>query len=114
MSSERIERVNSLIAHELGQIFIRELELPRSVILTITRVDTTADLSFAHVSISVLPLTQEKTIMAMLNKRIYHLQKLLNKKVIMHNVPKLVFKPNRTEAQAARIESLLDELKKTE
>jgi len=114
MSSERIERVNSLIAHELGLLFRRELELPRSVILTITEVETTSDLSYAYVSISVLPLDQEEAVLALLNKRVYHLQKLLNRKVIMHNVPRLVFKINRTEERAAYIESLLDELKKTE
>jgi ribosome-binding factor A len=111
MISERIQRVNSLIARELGKLFLRELETPRSAVVTITKVATTADLSYAYVWISVLPNSEEPAILEYLEKNRGRLQTALNRKLVMRSVPLLSFQSDRTEEHAARVERLLDDIR---
>ena len=43
--SNRIEKVNSLIQTELSQIFLKEVDFPKNILATITRVETVPNLS---------------------------------------------------------------------
>ncbi len=110
MSSDRIKRVNSLIAQELGKLFLKELEFPRSAVVTITSVSTSADLGFAKVWVSVLPISEEATILEFLDAHRGRLQHGLNRSLIMKSVPQISFHSDRTEEHAARVEHLLDDL----
>lgn len=112
MSSERIERINSLISRELAALFVRTLDLPRAVVLTVTSVDTSADLSVARVWVSVLPALASGQILDMLEANRPMFQRTLNRKLVMRKVPKVTFSLDQTEERAARVESLLDDLKK--
>ena len=53
--SERMPKVDELIAQQLGQIIASDIELPSGVIVTITRVKSSPDLRHAKVYLSVLP-----------------------------------------------------------
>lgn len=109
--SKRIERVNSLIKKELGQIILREVDFPEGTMVTLTRVETTSNLIEAKVYISVLPEEKEKKALDILNKSIYDLQKLLDKKLRMRPVPKIRFVKETKTAEAAKIEGILEGLK---
>ena len=57
----RIERVNALLREEIGSVLAGELNDPRiSPMASVTRVETSRDLSFARVYVSVLGTDQEK------------------------------------------------------
>ena len=110
--SKRIQRLNELIKEELGKILLREGNFPKGVLVTITRVETSANLSEANVWISVLPEDQTEKIVAILNKIIYHLQQKINKTIRIKFVPKIRFLIETKTKEAARIEELLEKIEK--
>lgn len=112
--SKRIERVNQLIKKTLSKLLLKELDFENEVIVTVTRANTTSDLSKSIVFISVMPEEKIEQVMRSLDKNIYHLQQKINKKLVMKRVPKIIFKIETKTAEADRIEKLLDELKNNE
>lgn len=112
MNANRIQRVNSLIRQELGKILLREIDLP-DVLLTITQVRTSVDLEQAKVYISVISEEQTDRVLKILNKLIYSIQQELNKRLKMRPIPKIKFYKEDKTKKAARVEELLERLKKT-
>jgi len=112
--TKRIQRLNQLIKEELGKILLREGDFPKGIFITITRVETLANLSEAKVWISVLPEVQAEKIVKILNKRVYFLQQKLNKILKIKFVPKISFWIETKTKEAARIEEILERLKGTE
>lgn len=110
--SKRIERVNSLIQKELGQIILREIELPGNVLVTLTRVESSIDLSVAKVYVAVLPSDKVEWVLGILNKMVYELQKILDKRLRMRPIPRIRFIREKQTIEAARIEGLLEEIKR--
>lgn len=112
--SKRIDRVNQLIKQTLSKFLLKELDFKKSVLITITRVETAPNLSYSNVFVSVMPEQKIKQVMVYLNKNIYHLQQKMNKKLVMKRVPKIIFREETKTREADRIEKLLDELKNQE
>jgi ribosome-binding factor A len=112
--SKRIQRVNQLIKKELSQILLREIEFPRESLVTVTRVETSPDLKESRIFISVLPEKDESKILEILNRKIYFWQQKLNKRLKMRPIPKIKFFEEKKTAEAARVEEILEELKKEE
>jgi ribosome-binding factor A len=110
--TKRIQRVNQLIKKELSQILLREIEFPHEVLATITRVETSSNLIESNVWISVLPEEESERILEILNKNIYFLQQKLNKRLKMRPIPRIKFLEERKTIEAAKIEEVLEELKK--
>jgi ribosome-binding factor A len=110
--SKRIQRVNQLIKREISQLILREIEFPEDTLITITRVNSTPDLREAKVFVSVMPEEKKVKAFVSLNRKIYQLQQKINKRLKMKIVPKLIFVEEEMTASAARIEKILEELKK--
>lgn len=110
--SKRIQRVNQLIKREISQILSREIEFSQDILVTVTRVETSADLRESRIFISVLPETKTTKIIEFLNKKIYKFQQKINKRLKMKPLPRLKFLEERKTKEAGRIEELLEELKK--
>lgn len=110
--SNRIQRVNQLIKKELSQILLKEIEFPWDVLVTITRVGTSANLIDSKVWISVFPEEKLEIILEILNKNIYFLQQKLNKRLEIRPVPKIKFLEENKTGEAGRIEDILEKLKK--
>lgn len=108
----RIQKINSLIKKELARIILKELEVETDNLITITRVETSPDAVLAKIFISVWPQKNVKKILKILEKNIFFFQKKLDKKLVMKNVPKIVFIEEKKTAEASRIERLLEGLKK--
>ena len=111
MSSQRIQQINELIKREMSKIFLREIDPPEGSLITITNVETSADLLQAKVWISVFPINQSKTVFRELSKRIGYLQRLLNKSLFLKFIPKIKFLLDETEEEASQVEKALDEAK---
>jgi len=107
--SRRIQRVNQLIMEELSQIILKELDFPQGTLVTVTRVDTSPDLNRAGVYIGTVPSSPQ--VFRILNKNIYFLQKLLDKRLKMRKIPRIEFIEEKETARAARIEELLGKIK---
>ena len=107
--TSRILKVNEVIKEELGKIIHDDIEIPKGTLLTITRVKTLANLSQAFVYVSVIG--NNKEIIDILKKNIYHIQQHLNKRLNMRPIPKIIFKQEKETEEAAKVEELLEKIK---
>ena len=107
---KRIQQVNQLIQKELSRILVRESDFLESTLVTITRVETSADLRQAKIYISVVPETQISLVMSVLNRLIYDFQQKLNRRLKMRPVPRIKFVKERQTQSAARVEQLIREI----
>ena len=110
-ASKRIQRLNQLIKREVAQLILREVEFPRDILVTVTRVETTHDLKESKAFISVFPKREEE-VLKLLNQKLYFLQKKIDKRLKMRPVPKISFWKEKRTAEAGRIEEILERLKK--
>lgn len=108
--THRLEKLNSLIQQELSKIIARELEWPDGYLVAITEVEISEDLKQAKVFVSVLPSTGNNSALRLLNQKARNLQKLLNKKLIMHSVPHIKFFPDTGQSKVEQLENLLDKI----
>jgi len=112
--SKRILRVNALIKKEISKLLLREFEFPPGVLVTVTRVETSADLEESRVFVSVIPEEKFEEVLRNLNKKIYFLQQKFNRLARMRPLPRLIILAERKTAEAAKIEEILEQLKKGE
>lgn len=106
--SQRVEQLNSLVQQEVSALLIREVEFPLGVFVTVSKVSVSDDAESARVWISVFPTEQAEPSLALIQKRIVHIQHLLNKRLVMKFVPKLIFALDFTEEKVASLNALLD------
>ena len=65
--SERMELVNANIHKYIDEYILREIDLPRDLFVTLTRVETTKDLKFSKIFLSVIPDNKRGTALRILN-----------------------------------------------
>ena len=110
--NDRISKVNELMKRELGQIILREVEMPDKAVVTLTRVAASGNLQQAKVYISVVPDEKAREVLKILDQNIFDIQQILNKKLRMRPVPKILWISEKATAEAQRIEEILDQLRK--
>jgi ribosome-binding factor A len=108
--SLRIEKVNELIRQHINEILLKELSLKRGVFITVSKVDTSSDLRYTRIFLSIFPEKDIEYVEKTLEKELYKIQGQLNKKLSMKPLPKIQFKTDMTEAKADIIEKLLKEI----
>jgi len=109
--SNRIEKVNSLLEHEIGKIILKDFAFSPEILVTLTRVETTLNLIEAKVYISVFPEEKADGIIRALNKSVYDIQYKINRILRMRPIPKIKFVKEAEISKAARIEELLTKAK---
>ncbi len=112
MSSKRIAQVNELIKQELGYLFVREIEFPKGMIVTITRVESSPELNDAEVYITVLPQNRRGTALETIKKKRGSIQHLLIRRLSMRSVPQLRYAIDTETEKADELEALFDAVKK--
>ena len=105
--SDRIAKINKLIKRDLAEILVRELNLKPGIFLSISKVDTSRDLRYTKVFISVFPYKEADYALKTLSKEMYSIQGALNKKLSMKPLPRLQFELDSTEEEADKIEKIL-------
>ncbi len=110
MPSKRQEQVNNVIKKTLGEIILEEIELPRDVLVTITRVDCSSSLDNAYVYLSIFPDSAREQIVDLLVKNTYYLQKILDKEVVLKFVPKIKFQIDEGMLAENQMNEILDNL----
>lgn len=108
--STRIDKINELIKHHVNDIILKDLSLKSGVFVTISKVDTTPDIRYTRVFISIFPEREISYATKTLDREIFKIQGLLNKKLSMRPLPKIEFRVDMTESKADEIEKLLKEL----
>lgn len=108
--SQRIEKINELVRKTISEIILKNLSFKEGVFVTIVKVDTSKDLRYTRVFVSVFPEKEIQYAEKTLAKELFNLQGKLNKKLHMRPLPKLEFRFDMTEAKADEIEKLLKNL----
>lgn len=107
----RVEQVNELIKRELASLVNKEIYLENGLV-TISFVDCSPDLENAKIGISVLPTNFSGTALKALRRNSSLFTKILKKKTRLKYIPKFNWVLDFTEAEASKIEKLLEEIKK--
>lgn len=108
MASNRINRINEEIQKELSSLF-RTLKDPRvqGGMVTVTHVDTTSDLRYAKVFVSVLDKSQEKDVLRGLKSAAGYLRRELGAALRLRYTPELQFIADDSIEQGAHILQML-------
>ena len=108
MQGKRLERVNQLIKEEISAVLQRQIKDPRLGFVTVTEVDTTADLKLARVYVSVLGPEDQwaKSFKALESARGF-VWNWLRRHLDLRVTPDIAFRPDRSMEHAAHIQSLL-------
>jgi ribosome-binding factor A len=109
--SHRIQQVNALLEQKLGEIFIKELEIPAEFFITIAKVDTAADLKTAKVWLSVLPFDKNHEAMAFIIRNRSLIQRELGKSWKLKFTPKINFLLDKTGEIVEEIDQLIENSK---
>ena len=114
MSSNRIGRINEEIQRELsGQL--RHLKDPRVSqvgMVSITRVDTTSDLRYARVYVSVMDKNQENDVLKGLKSAARFLRRELGRTLQLRYTPELQFIGDDSIQHGAHILELLRQVER--
>lgn len=108
--SVRQEKIASLIQRDLATIFQREsIHLPANVMVTITTVRVSADLSFARVYLSILGGDEPQEVVDQVNSDKGYYRRLLGKAVgkVLRVVPDLQFHLDDSLDYSEKINDLL-------
>lgn len=111
MTELRVKKFNELIKQELGKIIFNFLDVKPGILVTITRVNTAADLFSVIVFISIYPSSEAEEIYDKMNRSIYEIQQLLNKKLKIRPVPKIIFRQDKNPEEASEVERLIADVK---
>ena len=108
MAGNRINRINEEIQKELSSLF-RTLKDPRvqGGMVTVTHVDTTSDLRWCRVFVSVLDKAQEKDVIKGLKSAAGYLRRELGAAVKLRYTPELQFVADDSIEYGAHILEML-------
>ncbi|MBM2826666.1 MAG: rbfA [Dehalococcoidia bacterium] len=103
--STRIDRINELLREEISYLLVREVNDPRlQGFVTIVEVDTSSDLKFAQVYVSVLGNEAEKQEALLgLRSAAGFLRKSLANRIKMRSIPQLTFHGDNSIERGARL-----------
>ena len=110
MSNNRLNRINEEIQRELSGL-IRGIKDPRvDGVVSITAVETTGDLRYAKVYISVLNKENSAKVMSGLKSASGYLRRELGRAVNLRYTPELIFETDDSIGHGARIFDILKQV----
>lgn len=111
MASNKINRINEDIQRVLASL-IRNVKDPRvnQGMLSVTAVDTSSDLRYCKVYLSVFGLHSEKELMKGLKSASGYLRRELGSNLQLRYTPELVFQLDKSIERGDRINRILNEL----
>ena len=111
MASNRIGRINEEIQRELASL-LRELKDPRvhKTMLSITRVETTPDLRYAKVYVSLLDEEYTRETLAGLKSSSGYLRRELGRNLQLRYTPELQWQADNSITHGAHILDILSKL----
>ena len=111
--ANRILKINSEIQKELSKLITYNLKDPRleGCFVSLTSVDTTNDLSYCKIKISVFPDDKKETTFNIIKNSIPFLRREIAKNVKLRVVPELLFSLDEGFEHENKINKLLKEIK---
>ncbi len=112
-SNRRIEQVNDFLRNEVATIIREERDELRLGLVSVTEVETSADLRHAKVYISTLGGERERdAAVAVLRRHSSHLRRLLAPRITFRSVPELDFRPDASLEAGAAVMRALSEVER--
>jgi len=109
--SQRLDRVDELLRQEIGAILERQVADPRIGFVTVTRVETSPDLSHARVWVSVIGTPDERTAsMRALEHAMPYVRRELGGRIRIRRIPALHVHRDESIERGARVLRLIDEI----
>ncbi len=105
---DRTDKINELIKQEVGKIVLREIDLSKDTLITITRTKTSPDLQKSTVYITALPEKKSQELLRELLLNTFIIQKSLNKTLHLRQIPKIEFKIDKQASAEQRVFELLE------
>ncbi|MBQ2153963.1 MAG: 30S ribosome-binding factor RbfA [Oscillospiraceae bacterium] len=111
MASNRIGRINEEIQRELSEL-LRSLKDPRvqKTMISVTRVDTTNDLRYAKVYVSIYDKDLSKEVLKGLKSSGGYLRHELAERLSLRYTPELVWEEDNSITYGARVLDILSKL----
>ncbi|MEA1926047.1 MAG: ribosome-binding factor A [Patescibacteria group bacterium] len=108
--SRRIKKIDDLVRDAIADILIKHLSFKKGVFVSVIRVDTTKDLRYAQVFVSVFPVEEQDYAIKTISKELYRIQGLLNKKLCSKILPRLKFVLDTTQQDMTDIEKVFRQI----
>ena len=104
-----IERINELLRSNIANIVSREIYLANGLV-TITKVDTSPDLKYAKIYISVLPEKLTGTALKQLRKNNALFSRQIAKTTRLRKVPKFKWLLDEGERRIVEVSRIMDDV----
>lgn len=108
--SKRSEQISEVIRQHLNDFIIRELELPKNSLITITKIETSEDLKHTFIYVSILPVNKTGTALRFLNDNLGRMRHHLNENLRVHHIPKLKIVVDDSALKTRGVEREIEEL----
>jgi ribosome-binding factor A len=114
MKKNRIDRINSLLKEVLFDVIQKQVRNPNvNLFVSVTRVETSADLYHAKVYVSLIGTEAEKAkVLAALQSAAGFIAVQASKQVELRHFPSLTFRIDNAAEEHFRIEKILSEIEK--
>jgi ribosome-binding factor A len=114
LKKNRLERINSLLKEVISEVIHKEVKNPHiTTFISVTQVDTSADLHHAVVSVSMIATDAEKAkILHALETAAGFIAVNASKKVELRYFPRLQFKLDKGIEEHMRIQEILGKIEK--
>ncbi|MGX8698495.1 MAG: 30S ribosome-binding factor RbfA [bacterium] len=111
MPANKLHRINEDIRLVMSDL-LREVKDPRihQGLVSVTRADTTGDLKYCKIYLSVLGLENEKEFLRGIRSASGWFRRELGQRVKLRNVPELTFLLDKSMEYGAHISSLIEKL----
>lgn len=107
----RMKQIDELIMRTLSSIIQENIDFPDDIIFTITKVITSKDLSICKIFYICNPEEKHAISANIIKKNLKVIRELLADKIIIRKMPVLKFIFDSREAEALKMDKLLDSLK---
>lgn len=109
MESKRQEKIARMLQKELGEIFMLYAKKMQGIIISVTNVKVSPDLSITHNSLSVFPSEKGREVLELVKQDTKSIRFELGKRVRnqLRIIPELVFHLDESLDYLERIDSLL-------
>ncbi len=109
--STRIQKINDLIRDNISQIINKDLALKQGVFVSITKVDTSRDLRYTKIFVSIFPEKEIDYTMKTFKKELFRIQKLSNQRLHSKILPRITFTLDNTGNKITELDKIFDQIK---
>lgn len=110
MPTQRMRQINSVLRDYFATALLRLVEFPAGVVVSVTKVHTTADLHYCTVFLSIVPDEQAGSTLELIRRQNSNIIADVVGHITFRGVPRFRYELDDTERQASKIERLLDSL----